>query len=199
MGSINVNNSNKSGDFCGFKLPTSCVFTPGLKWWMIWCKRDVRVCDIAHHVFLAGEYKYKLQILKYKILFFVCDIVYNVFSCRGIQIQIFKYKYNFCVWYSSSCFSCRGSRVRGKKKQCPLYRHCQVTKDLLYFSSMFSHIHIAHSFGIYCLMLLIAILSVTHPHIAYGLLLIAQYTFLSQIRTRNKEPTSNFMQKIPYI
>ena len=55
MGSINVNNSNKSGDFCGFKLPTSCVFTPGLKWWMILCERDVRVCDIAHHVFLAGE------------------------------------------------------------------------------------------------------------------------------------------------
>ena len=60
-----------------------------------------------------------------------------------------------------SCF--RRSRVRGKKKQCPLHRHCQVTKDLLYFSSMFSHIHIAHGFG-RCSILHITILSVTHLH-----------------------------------
>ena len=33
--------------------------------------------------------------------------------------------------------SCRGHRVRGKKKQCPLHRHCQVTKDLLYLSYVF--------------------------------------------------------------
>ena len=71
--------------------------------------------------------------------------------------------------------SCRRSRVRGKEKQCPLHRHCQVTKDLLYFSSMFSHIHIAHIFG-RCSMLHIIILSVTH-------LLGSFYTFLCPILT----------------
>ena len=33
--------------------------------------------------------------------------------------------------------SCREYRVRGKKEQCPLHRHCQVTKDLLYLSYVF--------------------------------------------------------------
>ena len=38
--------------------------------------------------------------------------------------------------------SFRRSRVCGKKDQRSLHRHCQVTKGLLYFSAMFSHIHI---------------------------------------------------------
>ena len=38
--------------------------------------------------------------------------------------------------------SFRRSRPCGKKDQRSLHRHCQVTKGLLYFSAMFSHIHI---------------------------------------------------------
>ena len=50
--SINVNNSNKSGDFCGSKLPTS--FSP-LRMLLEMVDDLMLVCDIAHHVFLAGE------------------------------------------------------------------------------------------------------------------------------------------------
>ena len=68
-------------------------------------------------------------------------------------------------------FSCRGSRVRGKKKQWPLHRHCQVTKDLLYFSSMFSHIHIGHGFSIWCLL-------------SYSSSYSAWFVFYSKLTTR---------------
>ena len=49
--SINVNNSNKSGDFCGSKLPTS--FSP-LRMLLEMVDDLMLVCDIAHHVFLAN-------------------------------------------------------------------------------------------------------------------------------------------------